>query len=447
MKELYEIDKIPPQAIELEEAVLGAMLIDQSCIDVVMSTIPIEAFYRDNHRVICNAIFTLKRTSKAIDLYTVSEQLKTDGKLDIVGGPYFLTQLTNKVAGSYNTEYHCKVLLDKYLSRELIRISTELNESAYNQTNEPDELITNAQKSLTGLMDMIGGNLNRNLLDIITESLDQIEMARSHPEEAFGVPTPLAQLNTITNGWQKSDLIILAGRPSRGKTAFALANVRSACEAGKSVLVFSLEMKDTQLMKRLIWSHDVIPNEAGGKISRWKLDIDQRAGIDVNYITSNCRAMKRTKGLDLVVIDYLQLMKLPKGDNRTYQIGDVTNALKTLAKDLDIPVILLSQLNRDIERRTNREPEMSDLRESGNIEQDADVVLFVSRPIMDGIEEDKDGNSTELMTVLKLAKHRNGKCPVRIKARNNAMVNFYSDWDETTYEYQKHIGGSQPDKF
>ena len=443
---MQDLGKIPPQAIELEEAILGAMIVEPSCIDVVQELIPSDAFYKDTHRVVCEAIFSLKKQSYPVDLLTVTEQLKKEGKLDIVGGPYFLAQLTSKVATSAHVEFHCKVVLEKYLAREIIRYSSDIQERASDNMYSIDDLLAESETGLKEIMQYLNRNIKRSLLDIISQSLDEIRFAKEHPDQAFGIPSPLEAVNRLTNGWQNSDLIILAGRPSRGKTAFALANIRTCCEAGKRALMFSLEMKDTQLMKRLIWSHGIDPDEAGGKISRWNLDVDQTGGIDASYIVNTCRSIKRIKGLDFVVVDYLQLMAMGKGENRNYQIGDIMAALKNLAKELDIPIMLLSQLNRDIEKRTSREPEMSDLRESGNIEQDADVVVFITRPWMDGILEDKDGNSTEYITVLKFSKHRNGKCGVKIKARNNEKVNFYEDWETYNSEF-RYLGGSQPDAF
>ena len=440
-----DLGKIPPQATDIEEAVLGAMIIEPVCIDLVNEILPSVAFYKDSNRIICEAIYSLKKSGNPIDLLTVIEELKRIKKLDEIGGPYHLTQLTNTIAGSYHVEYHARIVLEKYLSREVIRLSYESLKNGFDERMSVDDLITENQKELTRLIEMVAGNNNRSLIDIISQSLDEIHKAKENPEKAFGVPTPIMELNDVTGGWQKGDLIILAGRPSRGKTAFALANIRSACEAGKSAIVFSIEMKDTQLMKRLIWSFGFDPDEAGGIVSRWNLDIDEKTNIGVPYIINNCRAIKRMKGLDFVVIDYLGLMDLPKGDNRAYQIGDITRALKNMAKELDVPVLLLCQLSREIEKRGNKKHELSDLRDSGNIEQDADIVLFISRPFLDGTLYDKNDESTEFLTVLEIAKNRNGKCPVTIKARHNEQVNYYTDW--STQEYKGYFGGSQPDVF
>jgi replicative DNA helicase len=384
----------------------------------------------------------LKQRGNPIDILTVSNELKKGNRLDQVGGVYHLTQLTNSIASSAHAEFHARVVLERYLSREIINLASETLNKAFDTSISVDDLFIHNQKELIRLTEMIAGNNNRTLIDIISQSLDEIHKVKENPETSFGVPTPLSELNNITGGWQRGDLIILAGRPSRGKTAFALANIRSACEAGKSAVIFSIEMKDTQLMKRLIWSFGTDPDEAGGIISRWDLSIDEKPNIGVPYIVNNCRAIKRTKGLDFVVIDYLGLMDLPKGDNRAYQIGDITRALKNMAKEMDVPVFLLCQLSREIEKRGKKKHELSDLRDSGNIEQDADIVLFISRPFLDGTLSDKNDESTEFLTVLEVAKNRNGKCPVTIKARHNEKVNHYEDWEAK--EYLGYFGGSQP---
>jgi replicative DNA helicase len=436
----YELGKIPPQATELEEAVLGAMILESESIDRVKALIPPEAFYKESHRIICEAIYDLHKRIDPVDTLTLVEELKQRGKLDQVGGPYFLTQLTDKVASAAHVEYHAKVVLEKYVSREVIRLSTNGQEQAFRSDVDIMETIAEALKSLDGLLEMVVGKHNRTLVDIITDTLDELNRPK---DQLFGVPTPLTTLNILTNGWQPADLIILAGRPSRGKTAFALANVRTACEAGKNVAVFSLEMKDTQLMKRLIYSLDRSYEEAGGIISTWNLDIFEKGGIGIDYIVGKSRLLKRTTGLDLIVIDYLGLMRLPKAENRAYAIGEVTRALKALAKELNVPVMLLAQLNRDIEKRGSHAHVLSDLRESGDIEQDADVVVFISRPYMDGVVEDRDGNPTDYLTVIQIEKHRNGKAPVKIKARNNERVNYYRDWDEIPGAVPTH----QPEAF
>jgi replicative DNA helicase len=394
-----------------EQLVISCILNDQSIHDIIIPELKTEYFHTD--RDIAQVILTLYKQSKAVDTYTIINALR-DRTTDILS-------MSNLCSSAANVTTYLAELKDNYLRREVFRwFGVQIGNDI-----DPHEYLATRLRDLTSLQELMTPSAHRTLVEIIEETLSELSRGR---DAMFGVPTPLTELNNITNGWQPADLIVLAGRPSRGKTAFALANVRSACEAGKRCVVFSLEMKDTQLMKRLIWSIGSNYDEAGGIISKWKLDIFERGGIDVPYIVGNSRLIKRMKGLDLIVIDYLGLMRLPKAENRAYSIGEATRALKALAKELDVPIILLAQLNREIEKRTNRKHELSDLRESGDIEQDADIVIFISRPIMDGMTEDKDGHNTEFQTIIQVEKNRNGKAPVVVKARNNERVNYYSDW-------------------
>ncbi len=396
-----------------EKLILSCILNDQGIHDVVIPELKPEYFSTD--RELLGKVMEMYRKSRAIDTYTLIAECP-DHRDEILG-------LSNLVASAGNVMEYIARLKDDYLRSQARKyFGAELGIG-----DDPYDYLADKVKELSDLQESITPHFHRSLLEIINDTLIELDKSRA---ESFGVPTPLTELNNLTNGWQPADLIILAGRPSRGKTAFALANVRTACEMRKRVAVFSLEMKDTQLMKRIIWSMEECRyDEAGGKISGWYLDIFEKGGIDISYIVGNSRLISRTKGLDMIVIDYLGLMKLPKAENRAYSIGEATRSLKALAKELNIPVMLLCQLNRDIDKRTGRKHELSDLRESGDIEQDADVVIFISRPYMDGILEDKDGSCTEFLTVIQVEKNRNGKAPLRIKARNNERVNFYSDWD------------------
>ena len=394
-----------------EQLVISCILNDQSIHDIVIPELKPEYFTVD--RDIAQAIIALYKQGRAVDTYTLINALKPRMS--------DLLMMSNLTASAANVLTYLATLKDDFLRREIKRwFHVEIGNDI-----DPHEYLSTRIKDLGALQEDMTPSQHRPLVDIIEETLNELSRGR---DAMFGIPTPLTELNNVTNGWQPSDLIVLAGRPSRGKTAFALANVRSACEAGKRCVVFSLEMKDTQLMKRLIWSMGTSYDEAGGQISKWKLDIFERGGIDIQYIIGNSRLIKRLKGLDMIVVDYLGLMRLPKAENRAYSIGEATRSLKALAKELNVPIILLAQLNREIEKRQTRKHELSDLRESGDIEQDADIVVFISRPVMDGIIEDKEGNSTEFMTIIQVEKNRNGKAPVMIKARNNERVNFYSDW-------------------
>jgi len=409
-----------------EKLVLSCILNNQGIHDIIFPELKQEYFATD--RELMAKVLDMYRKSKAIDAYTLIDECP-DKISEIL-------HIQTIVAHTHNFMDYVYRLKDDYLRRQIrLYFGTELGIN-----DDPYDYMADKLKELSDIQESITPHIHRGLLEIITETINELDRSMA---ESFGIPTPLTKLNDLTNGWQPADLIILAGRPSRGKTAFALANVRTACEAGKRVAVFSLEMKDTQLMKRLIWSMDIGYEEAGGRISRWNLDIFEKGGIDMNYVIGNSRLLKRLKGLDMIVIDYLGLMKLPKAENRAYSIGECTRALKALSKELNIPVMLLAQLNRDIDKRTGRKHELSDLRESGDIEQDADVIIFISRPWMDGVTEDKDGLSTEFLSVIQIEKNRNGKAPVTIKARNNERVNFYMDWDLPEKNYMDN-SGDQP---
>ena len=433
-KRIFDSDsylgKIPPQALDLEESVIGAMLIQPYCIDEVKLILPAEAFYRESNQLIAEAIYQLHGSSRPIDIMTVTNELKRIGKLDLIGGPYYLTQLTSKVASSAHAEYHAKVVQEKYIQRELIRIGNDSHNLGFDETVDISDSLNQVQTDVNGLQELLVGKKNRELSDIINDSLNYLAKSKT---QLFGLPTPSDRLNNLTNGWQNSDLIILAGRPSMGKTAFALANIRSACEAGKHIAMFSLEMTDIKLMNRLIasvaCSDNISYEEAGGIISRWPLHIFEQGGIGLDFIIGNARLLARTSGMDGIVIDYLQLMRLPKADTKNDAIGQITKGLKVLAKELKVPIILLCQLNRKSEERKGWRHEMSDLRDSGEIEQDADVIVFITRPVKRGYIQDENGMNIENMTVLQLAKQRDGEADKDIQLRNNDLVNYYTDWD------------------
>jgi len=426
----FNLGKIPPQCLDLEESVIGAMLIQPYCIDEVKLILPADAFYREPNQIIAEAIYQLHGSSRPVDTMTVTNELKRIGKLDMIGGPYYLTQLISKVASSAHAEYHAKVVQEKYIQRELIRIGNDSQNLGFDETVDISDSLNRVQTDVNGLQELLVGKKNRELIDIISDSLNYLAKSKT---QLFGLPTPSDRLNNLTNGWQNSDLIILAGRPSMGKTAFALANIRSACEAGKRIAMFSLEMTDVKLMNRLIASVACSDNcsyeEAAAIISRWPLHIFEQGGVGLDFIIGNARLLARTTGLDGVVIDYLQLMRLPKADTKNDAIGQIMKGLKSLAKELKIPVIPLCQLNRKSEERKGWRHEMSDIRDSGEIEQDADVVVFITRPVKRGYTVDENGMNIENMTVLQLAKQRDGAADVDIQLRNNDLVNYYVDWD------------------
>jgi replicative DNA helicase len=414
-----ELSKVPPQALDLEEALLGGLMIEDRLIDRVIAIIQPDMFYKESHRIVFEAICSLSKQHNPTDTLAVSNELKRLGRLDQIGGTYFLTQLTDKVASGAGWEYWAAVILQKYIARKLISSSQSTQDRAFDESEDVFDVVVSAQHELQELMRTVSGSHRRSLLDIIEDALKPED-----PNEML--PTPIGQLNSILKT-KKDNLIVIAGRPSMGKTAFALAWTRSICEYGKKVAYFSLEMGDVELVDRLIHSYDKDVDGAG-QISRFDLEIDDRGGIGVDYIKAAVLGMD---GLSAIFIDYLQLMKLPYGDSRDERVGAATRELKALAKELGVPIIILCQLNRAIEIRGGARHKLSDLRESGNIEQDADKVIFITQPIKLGITEDSSGIDTTNMLLLQIAKNRQNFVPTDpIKARINDRCTWFYDWDD-----------------
>lgn len=427
-----DFGKLPPQVKELEEVVLGAVMIEENAINEVVDILKDESFYVDAHQRIWRAIRILFQNQAPIDLLTVTEQLKKNGDLEAAGGAFFVAQLTNKIGSAANVEYHARIIAEKHIQRLLISTSTEIITDAYEDTTDVFELLDKAEKNLFSIAE---NNLKRNSEDIsslLMSELKEIDVRMNNTEQDFnGVPSGFIDLDRATGGWQKSDLIILAARPAMGKTAFTLALARNAAvDHKRPIAVFSLEMSSAQLVQRLISMETHIPAE---KIRRGTLEqyeyqiltskidglknaplfIDDTPAINVFELRSKCRRLKQQHDIQMVVIDYLQLMSgsidNKGGGNREQEISQISRALKGLAKELDIPIIALSQLSRAVETRGgDKKPILSDLRESGAIEQDADIVIFLYRGEYYGIDTDADGQSTKDIAEVIIAKHRNG---------------------------------------
>jgi len=431
--------KLPPQAIDLEEAVLGALMLEKDALSSVIDILKPEVFYRDSHQKIFQAIRVLFEKTSPVDILTVTAQLRLQGELEMIGGAYYITELTNRVASAANIEYHSRIIIQKYLQRELIRISTEVIASAYEDTTDVLDLLDKAEKNL---FDIAQNNLRRDsrkMDDILRESLLEIEALRDKKDGLTGVPSGFTDLDRMTSGWQKSDLVIIAARPAMGKTAFVLTCARNAAvDFDKPVVVFSLEMSSVQLVNRLISGETEIEQEKirKGRLEQWEweqihskigrleaapLIIDDTPGLNIFEFRAKCRRLKSQHDIQLIIIDYLQLMTGKadgKNGNREQEIGSISRALKSVAKELNVPVIALSQLSRAVESRPggSKRPMLSDLRESGSIEQDADMVLFLYRPEYYGLEVDEDNNPTQGVGEVIIAKHRNGETGrVRLK--------------------------------
>jgi replicative DNA helicase len=423
--------KIPPQAIELEEVVLGAMMIDKKGVDEAIDILSPDAFYKESHRFIFEAIQFLFQEGEPIDLLTVSSELKKNKKLASIGGEYYLIQLTQKVSSSAHIEYHCRIILQKFIQRSLIKISNEIIEEAYDEGTDVFDLLDNAESKL---YEVTQGNIKKSsesAQSLVSQAIKRIEEI-SNKQGLSGIPSGFSELDKLTSGWQPSDLVIVAARPGMGKTALTLSMARNiAVGHNIPVAFFSLEMSSVQLITRLISSETGLSSEKlrTGKLEKheWQelntkvkaletapLYIDDTPSLSIFDLRAKARRLSSQYGIQLIVIDYLQLMTgggSNKSGNREQEISTISRNLKALAKELNVPVIALSQLSRAVETRGGtKRPLLSDLRESGAIEQDADIVSFIYRPEYYGIEnwDDEAGSDTAGQAEFIVAKHRNG---------------------------------------
>lgn len=420
--------KLPPQAIDVEEAVLGALMLERDAYVTVADIVKAESFYKDEHQKIFEAIRDLSLNEKPVDLLMVTQDLKNRGILDEIGGPGYITQLTSRVASAAHIEFHARIIAQKFIQRELIRISSEIQTKAYDDTIDVDDLIDFSESSLFRVAE---GNIKKETLPIkpvLKEALDIFEKARGREEGLIGVPSGFTGLDRITSGWQKTDLIIIAARPSMGKTAFVLSMARNiAVDHNRPVAFFSLEMSSLQLVTRLISSETELNSNKikNGKLEDWEWEhlnrklrsfdnapmfIDDTPALSIFELRAKCRRLKIQHDIQAVVVDYLQLMTtgVENRSSREQEVSTISRSLKAIAKELDIPIIALSQLNRSVESREGRRPQLSDLRESGAIEQDADIVIFIHRPEYYGMNEDNMGRSMIGVAEIIIAKHRNG---------------------------------------
>ncbi len=426
-----EKGKLPPQALDLEEVVLGAMMIDKKGVDEVIDILHPDVFYKESHQHIFEAIFKLFENSEPVDLLTVSAQLKKEGNLEVVGGEFYLIQLTQKVSSSAHIEFHARIILQKYIQRSLIKISNEIIEESYDEATDVFDLLDNAESKL---YEVTQGNIKRSsetAQNLVIQAKKRIEEI-ANKEGLSGVPSGFTQLDKLTSGWQPSDLIIVAARPGMGKTALTLSMARNmAVEHNIPVAFFSCEMSSVQLITRLISSETGLSSEKlrTGNLEQheWEqlnvkvkdlekapLFIDDTPSLSIFDLRAKARRLKSQHDIQLIVIDYLQLMTAggsQKGGNREQEISTISRNLKALAKELNIPVIALSQLSRAVETRGgSKRPLLSDLRESGAIEQDADIVSFIYRPEYYKIDEwdDEERSPTAGQGEFIVAKHRNG---------------------------------------
>ena len=466
-----EKGKIPPQAVDLEEVVLGAMMIDKKGVDEVIDILHPDVFYKDAHRFIYEAIFKLFESSEPVDLLTVSSELKKEGKLEAVGGDFYLIKLTQKVASSAHIEFHARIILQKYIQRSLIKISSEIIENAYSDSTDVFDLLDDAEAKL---YEVTQGNLKRSAetaQNLVIQAKKKIEEI-SNKEGLSGIPSGFDKLDKLTSGWQPSDLIIVAARPGMGKTALTLSMARNiAVNSGNAVAFFSLEMSSVQLITRLISSETGLSSEKlrTGKLEKheWEqlnvkvkalekapLFIDDTPSLSIFDLRAKARRLASQHKIKLVIIDYLQLMTAggsQKGGNREQEISTISRNLKALAKELNVPVIALSQLSRAVETRGgSKRPILSDLRESGAIEQDADIVSFIYRPEYYKIDEwdDEERTPTQGQAEFIVAKHRNGGLE-NIRLKFVGALGKFDNLDDfdSPFEFQSKMNADEENPF
>ncbi|KAB5485304.1 MULTISPECIES: replicative DNA helicase [Flagellimonas] len=466
-----EKGKIPPQSVDLEEVVLGAMMIDKKGVDEVIDILHPDVFYKDAHKYIYEAIFKLFESSEPVDLLTVSAQLKKEGRLEAVGGDFYLIKLTQKVASSAHIEFHARIILQKYIQRSLIKISSEIIEEAYSDSTDVFDLLDNAEAKL---YEVTQGNLKRSAetaQNLVIQAKKKIEEI-SNKEGLSGIPSGFDKLDKLTSGWQPSDLIIVAARPGMGKTALTLSMARNiAVNSGNGVAFFSLEMSSVQLITRLISSETGLSSEKlrTGKLEKheWEqlnvkvkalekapLFIDDTPSLSIFDLRAKARRLASQHKIKLIIIDYLQLMTAggsQKGGNREQEISTISRNLKALAKELDVPVIALSQLSRAVETRGgSKRPILSDLRESGAIEQDADIVSFIYRPEYYKIDEwdDEERTPTQGQAEFIVAKHRNGGLD-NIRLKFVGALGKFDNLDDfdSPFEFQSKMNADEENPF
>jgi len=407
---------------KVEEAVLGAILIDSKCIHIVADKLGEHLFISQSNKIICKHILELYNQRKAIDLITLTSSLRNSSELDKIGGAYTIAAATNRTTSSANIEFHIAILAQNYMKREVQTIGQKYSTLASVDVQDIFNLTSSFEKDVSGITAKIISKGVANAEKVSKEFIEHLENEVIND----GLPTPINQLDELLGGWQKSDLVIIAARPGMGKSSLAISIANTAAfEAAKSVAIFSLEMPTRQVAQRIFSiksgvDYSKVRNREFNSMEKdillrvnedfkqTKYFIDDTAGIKLNELRAKCIKLQRSEGLDMVIIDYIQLMRLGyKVGNREQEVSEITKGLKELAKELDVPVIALAQLNRDVEQRSNKRPQLSDLRESGSIEQDADIVMFVMRPEYYDFHE-FENESTDGLALILVDKHRNG---------------------------------------
>lgn len=428
VKDISEsLGKLPPQAPELEEAVLGALMLEKNALTAVIEFLKPEHFYSEAHQEIYQAITDLFKGSEPVDMRTVVNQLRKNGKLETVGGAYYIAELTSRVSSAANIEYHARVVIEQAIKRELIQIASRVHQDAYEDTTDVFELLDKTEQSIFAIAD---ANLRKNydnMKNLMSHAFQELQVLREHKDGLTGVPTGFTGLDRITSGWQNSDLVIIAARPGMGKTAFVVSAMRNAAvDFKRPVAIFSLEMASVQLVNRMISAEAELEGEKirkgnladfewqqlvhkTSRLASAPIFIDDTPALSILELRAKSRRLRAEHNVELIIVDYLQLMRGDTGGNREQEIASISRALKSIAKELNVPVIALSQLSRGVETRGgDKRPQLSDLRESGSIEQDADLVVFLYRPEYYKITVDEEGMPTQGMAEMIVAKHRNG---------------------------------------
>ena len=444
------IDRVPPHNNEAEQSVIGAIFLEPLALITAAEVLVPEDFYRMAHQKIFNTMLVLSDKGQAIDVVTVTEELSAKKELEDVGGISYLTEIANSVPTAANIVHYSNIVEEKALLRRLIRVATTIVEDGYTREDEVEALLSEAEKNMMEVSNRKNAGDFKHIKDVLVETYDNIELLHTQTGDVTGISSGFTDLDKITAGFQRNDLIIVAARPSVGKTAFALNVAQNAATSGENVAIFSLEMGADQLVMRMLCAEGNIDAQvmrtgsleaedwrkltmAMGSLSNTGIYIDDSSGIRVNEIRSKCRRLKQEHGLDMVIIDYMQLISGSgkPGENRQQEVSDISRSLKGLARELEIPVIALSQLSRGVEQREDKRPMLSDLRESGSIEQDADIVSFLYREDY----YDKETENENMIEII-IAKQRNGPTgtvTLAFAKEYNKFVNI--DWSQHTPAY------------
>jgi replicative DNA helicase len=470
--------RIMPQATELEEAVLGAILIEKTALETAMNILSPEMFYDKKNEIIFNACLSLEAERKPIDILTVIDQLRREGNIESAGGELHVAHISRKFISSDRIEYHSFILKDKYLHRKLAEVGLRTASLGFDETQEIDEAIASSNSEIESLQEaVIGKDESCHISEVAKKSLEQMHIRIANRRDGItpGIPTGFVDLDRITNGWQPEKFIVLAARPGVGKTSLAIKFARTAAKQGTPVAFFSLEMGKTELIDRMIIAEAQVSADAynSGEIQmpewskaetaitaicRFPIIINDNPKVTVGNIVNKARLLKKQGKCGMVIIDYLQLItpNVRQNRNREQEISEISRLLKIHAKELKVPFIVLCQMNREYDKENkSRIPRLSDLRESGSIEQDSDIVIFIDRPGMNGKKvQDQYDNYLENLVILYFKKHRGGKIGTIKLKHNDSMTDFY-DWDNmgqdpqmpAKWEYRNYYKPEERDDF